>query len=56
MGVALIRNECFKNQILCISASDVLTTRVIIDPRYEWSILLGVLIFKLLPSLLLIGR
>jgi hypothetical protein len=30
MGVALIRNECFKNQILCISASDVLTTRVII--------------------------
>jgi hypothetical protein len=56
MGVALVRNECFKNQILCISASDVLTTRVIIDLRYEWSILLDVLIFKLLPRLLLIDR
>jgi hypothetical protein len=30
MGVALVRIECFKNQILCISMSDVLTTRVII--------------------------
>jgi hypothetical protein len=30
MGVALVRNECFENQILCISTSDVLTTRVII--------------------------
>jgi hypothetical protein len=30
MGVALVRFECFKNQILCISTSDVLTIRVII--------------------------
>jgi len=30
MGIALVRNECFKNQILCISISDVLTTRFII--------------------------
>jgi hypothetical protein len=30
MGLALVRNECFKNQILCISTSDVLTTTVII--------------------------
>jgi hypothetical protein len=30
MGVALVRFECFENQILCISMSDVLTTRVII--------------------------
>jgi len=30
MGLALVRNDCFKNQILCISTSDVLTTRVII--------------------------
>jgi len=30
MGVALVRNKCFKNQILYISMSDVLTTRFII--------------------------
>jgi len=30
MGLALVRNECFKNQILCISISDVLTIRIII--------------------------
>jgi len=30
MGVALVRFECFKNQILCIFTSDVLTTRPII--------------------------
>ena len=30
MGVALVRFECFKNQTLCISTSDVLTIRVII--------------------------
>ena len=30
MGVALVRFECFKNQILRISISDVLTIRVII--------------------------
>ena len=30
MGVALVRFECFKNQILCISTSDVLTIRDII--------------------------
>jgi hypothetical protein len=30
MGLALVRNKCFKNQILYISTSDVLTTRVII--------------------------
>ena len=30
MGVALVRNECFKNQILCISMSNILTIKVII--------------------------
>ena len=30
MGVALVRFECFKNQNLCISISDVLTIRLII--------------------------
>jgi len=30
MGVALVRFKCFKNQILCIFTSDVLTIRVII--------------------------
>ena len=30
MGVVLVQTECFKNQILHISTSDVLTTRVII--------------------------
>jgi len=30
MGVALVRFECFENQILRISMSDVLTIRVII--------------------------
>ena len=30
MGVSLVRNEYFKNQILYISTSNVLTTRVII--------------------------
>ena len=30
MGVALVRIECFKNQILYIFTSDVLTTKVII--------------------------
>jgi hypothetical protein len=30
MGVALVRIECFENQILYISTSDVLTTRVIL--------------------------
>ena len=30
MGVALVRFECFKNQNLYISISDVLTTRLII--------------------------
>ena len=30
MGVALVRNECFKNQILCISMRNVLTIKVII--------------------------
>ena len=30
MGVVLVQTECFENQILYISTSDVLTTRVII--------------------------
>ena len=30
MGVVLVQTECFKNQILYISTSDVLTARVII--------------------------
>ena len=30
MGVALVRSECFKNQILCISTSHIPTTIVII--------------------------
>ena len=40
MGIALVRFKCFKNQIIYISTSDILTTRVIIDPRHERSILL----------------
>ena len=30
MGLVLVQTECFKNRILYISTSDVLTTRVII--------------------------
>ena len=30
MGLILVQAQCFENQILCISMSDVLTTRVII--------------------------
>jgi hypothetical protein len=30
MGVALVRIECFKNQILYVFTSNILTTRVII--------------------------
>jgi len=30
MGVALVRNECFKNQFLCISTSYISTIIVII--------------------------
>ena len=30
MGVVLVQTECFKNRILYISTSDVLTARVII--------------------------
>ena len=29
-AVALVRSECFENQILCISTRNVMTTRVII--------------------------
>ena len=30
MGLILVQGEFFKNQILCISTSDILTTKVII--------------------------